>query len=438
MGDAAPARLIGRYLVVGALGEGAMGEVVRARDERLGREVAIKKVKNVFGMLASTFHARFEAEARALAALAHPGVVQVFDLGVDGDEPYLVMELVDGPTLRAVITDHGPLAPADVRVLGIQLARALEAAHARGILHRDVKPANVLRAPGGVWKLADFGVAHVPDSDVTVTGQFLGTPAYAAPEALTAGEFSPGSDVYALAATLVEAATGKKPRPDATLAQLIAQSSEPVVLTALSPELAAVLGPALALDPARRPSAAVFAERLAAAAVVGRNTPLPVPAVALPSALDATSPLGATAALPGTSPRATPATAVSVVTLPGQPTARRRLRALAIAGGVIVAIGLLALGATNDSSKNGAAVPLPTGGPARPSPRPGQPTAFTAPPGLAGKAARDWSKVAQKVHDGDPDEALDKLMEFERKHGASAESRRLRAWLEQASPRYDD
>ncbi|HVK76438.1 MAG TPA: serine/threonine-protein kinase, partial [Kofleriaceae bacterium] len=290
---AAPERSIGRYRVVGALGAGAMGEVVRARDERLGRDVAIKRVKNVFGVMAATFHARFESEARALAALAHPGVVQVFDLGVDGDEPYLVMELIDGPSLRALLTDGGPMAAADVRAMGIQLARALEAAHARGILHRDVKPANVLRAPGGVWKLADFGVAHVPDSDVTITGQFVGTPAYAAPEALTAGEFSPASDVFALAATLYEAATGRKPRADGSLAQTIARSGDPVTLSALPRELVAALGPALAVDPHARPGAAALAELLAGTSEVRPITPFADTLAARPTATAVLPPAGA-------------------------------------------------------------------------------------------------------------------------------------------------
>src|SRR6266540_4042919 len=114
-----------------------MGEVLRARDERLGREVAIKRVRNAFGAMTTSFHARFEAEARALAALAHPGVVQVFDLGFEGEEPYLVMEMIDGPSLRAILQERGPLSAQETRALGIQLARALEAAHGRGILHRD-------------------------------------------------------------------------------------------------------------------------------------------------------------------------------------------------------------------------------------------------------------------------------------------------------------
>ncbi|HVV85523.1 MAG TPA: serine/threonine-protein kinase, partial [Kofleriaceae bacterium] len=209
--DAPPARTIGRYRVLAVLGAGAMGEVVRARDDRLGRDVAIKRMKVPARALAEVFAARFEAEGRALASLTHPGVVQVFDLGVDGDEPYLVMELVDGPTLRDVVRDRGPLPVAEVRAAGIQLARALEAAHARGVLHRDVKPANVLLAPRSVWKLADFGLAHLPDSSVTLSGQFLGTPAYAAPEALALGQFGPPADVFGLAATLYEAATGARP-----------------------------------------------------------------------------------------------------------------------------------------------------------------------------------------------------------------------------------
>ncbi len=260
---ASSATSIGRYRVLGRLGEGGMGEVLRARDDKLGRDVAIKRVKNVFGVMAESFHARFEAEARALAALQHAGVVQIYDLGADADGPYLVMELVDGPSLSALLKERGPLPPAQVRSLGIQLSRALEAAHARGILHRDVKPANVLLAPGGVWKLADFGVARMPDSEMTSAGLFIGTPTYAAPEALTQAHFSAASDVFGLAATLVESATGKKPRPEATLAALIVSASSPLELAEVPAELLAPLRAALAADAERRPSAAQLAELLA-------------------------------------------------------------------------------------------------------------------------------------------------------------------------------
>jgi serine/threonine protein kinase len=173
-----PSRRYGRYAITQSLGDGAMGDVFRARDTVLGRDVALKVMKAIGPDLA-TFRARFEAEARALARLQHPSAVQVFDVGWEGDQPYLVMELVGGGTLRGHL-DAGPLPADEVRSLGIQVGNALAAAHDHGILHRDVKPANIL-GERGRWKLADFGIAHVPGSELTMTGQFLGTPAYAAP-----------------------------------------------------------------------------------------------------------------------------------------------------------------------------------------------------------------------------------------------------------------
>jgi serine/threonine protein kinase len=404
--EPAPERRIGRYRVTSVLGRGAMGEVLRAHDERLGRDVAIKRVKNVFGGLAAAgFQARFDAEARALAALAHPGVVQVFDLGVDGDEPYLVMELIEGPTLRDVLTDGGPLPARDVCALGIQLARALEAAHTRGIVHRDVKPANVLRTPGGAWKLADFGVAHMPDSEATVSGQFLGTPAYAAPEALTQGVFSPASDVYGLGATLYEAATGSRPRGDATMAELIKLADEPVLDPRALPPSLGVLGPplaaALAIDARARPSAAAFAEMLAGLG----STELPQTAVTHAPAMRA-------------------AASVTAMHATGEPGWRRWMPTIV---GAVLIVGVLAFIARMASS--GDDRPSPAAGPGWSAP-PNEPTSFAPPPDLDGRAAKDWRKVADKVHEGKYREAVEKLREFERKHGASAESARLRTWLE--------
>jgi eukaryotic-like serine/threonine-protein kinase len=404
---------IGRYRVTGVLGTGAMGEVVRARDEKLGRDVAIKRVKNILGIVAHTFHERFEAEARALAALAHPGVVQVFDLGRQGDEPYLVMELVEGPTLKSVIAERGAMSQQDVCVLGIQLARALEAAHARGILHRDIKPGNVLRSSAGLWKLADFGVAHVPDSEVTISGQFLGTPAYAAPEALTQGIFSPASDVYGLAATLYEAATGGKPRGDATMAELVKTASRPVIDPRAIPASLGVLGPilaaGLAVDPERRPSAGQMAELLA-----------------------------------GSGSTETRATATAAETVRPSPPARIPARTVAMPRWVYVIAGLAVLGlliafvdCINGSGDDKHTRFNPTASPTRFEPS--EPRTFAAPPIHDGKAAKDWRKVADKLERGELGEALDKLYEFERKHGASAETAELREWLErQPGARYDD
>src|SRR5512135_2888757 len=138
-----------------------MGEVYEALDDVLGREVAIKTLRTNSGAL--FLDDRFRNEARAIAQLSHPNIVQVFDVDIAATPPYLVMERVPGPTLDARLAD-GPLPVDQLIPLGIQIARALAAAHATGVFHRDVKPANILAAGPGTWKLADFGVAHVPDS----------------------------------------------------------------------------------------------------------------------------------------------------------------------------------------------------------------------------------------------------------------------------------
>jgi eukaryotic-like serine/threonine-protein kinase len=417
MTDGAPSpEAIGRYRVLGAIGTGAMGSVVRARDERLGRDVAIKRIRNLHGVQAELFQQRFEAEARALAALAHPGIVQVFDLGVDGGEPYLVMELLAGPTLRAELTARGRLPAAEVAAIGIQLARALEAAHDRAILHRDIKPSNIVRAADGRWKLVDFGVAHVPSSDLTPSGQFVGTPAYAAPEALTLGRFSPASDIYGLAATLHELALGSPPRGDLSLPDLFKRVDQPVLsesslarLGVLAPALSA----ALALDPAARPAAARLAELLARATDS-------VPTVAAP-------------ALPPLAPAS-----LATVALTPSPTAapsRARARAAIAAVVVIFLIGLLALLDRTSSNSPPARGPGP-----RPHGPPGPPLRFDAPPDLDDKGARDWTKIADKIRDNHLHDALRRIRDFERKHGSSAESSRLREWLESQPmpPRPDD
>lgn len=393
---------IGRYRVLASLGAGAMGALVRARDERLGRDVAIKRVRNLRGLAAAIFLARFEAEARALAALSHPGVVAVYDSGVDDDVPFLVMELLAGPSLKAALAERGPLPLAEVVAIGIQLARALEAAHARGIVHRDVKPANVVRHADGSWKLVDFGVAHLPDSSVTLTGQFLGTPAYAAPEALATGTTSPRSDVWSLAATLVELATGASARPDATLAEVIARSERPLLdatLVARLGPLAAVLTPALAIDPAARPDAAMLARSLADARLTGE----------------------ASASLPMAS---------APVSLPHAPPAApsRGTTWIGLGVGAVLLIGLIGLGLRCDS-EGAAPAPTPSAGL---RPEDDEATRFDAPLDLDDKAARDWRKLAEKLERGDLRGARDKLREFERKHGVSPQSLRLRAWLDRA------
>ena len=245
-----------------------MGTVFVAADDILGREVAIKAIRPLALQLDG--RARFLNEARAIAGLVHPNVVQVFDVGEQGDSPYLVMEMAAGGSLRARMERDGKMHASAVRALGIQIAHALAAAHARGIVHRDVKPANILEGESGVWKLADFGVAHVPDTHLTITGQFLGSPAYAAPESLLAGAFGPASDVYGLACTLFEATVGTGPHDHCGVETRL--RSGDVERTMQTTALAAVCDRALAdaivrglaRDPAERPTGAQFAALLAA------------------------------------------------------------------------------------------------------------------------------------------------------------------------------
>jgi len=214
MDEEAP-RTIGRYEVLGALGEGGMAQVWRARDPALGREVAIKVVK-VDGLpqsLRDTFVERFKNEARAVAMLKHSSIVAVHDTGVDeGLGVYSVYELVKGASLREKLDRaRGPLPREECVRIVRAVGEALQAAHDAGIVHRDVKPGNILIADDGTVKLADFGVARLPDASMTREGTFLGTPSYAAPEALKKGAFGPASDIWAFGVVAYETICGRHP-----------------------------------------------------------------------------------------------------------------------------------------------------------------------------------------------------------------------------------
>jgi serine/threonine-protein kinase len=212
-----PPSHIGRYEVLGLLGQGGMGRVFLARDSVLGREVAIKVLRDDLGLppeVKKTLFERMEHEARAAAALSHPNMVTLHDMGEHPELGlFLVFERVHGPTLRDRL-DSGPLPAREVATLARELGDALTQAHASGVIHRDVKPENVLLSPRGA-KLTDFGIARLPDSTLTSasTGAVLGTPAYSAPEALALGEFGAASDQFSLAATLYEALTGRRAFP---------------------------------------------------------------------------------------------------------------------------------------------------------------------------------------------------------------------------------
>jgi serine/threonine-protein kinase len=192
-----------------------MGRVFAARDPVLDREVAIKLLREDLQISADQQSAlvdRMRQEARASARLLHPNIVALFDMGEDPELGlYLVFEYVEGPTLEEEIA-RGPLGAARAARLARELGDALSTAHKAGVLHRDIKPANVILAKTGA-KIADFGIARIPGSTLTLAGSVMGTPAYSAPEAIADGLFSPASDQFSLAATLYEALSGARAFP---------------------------------------------------------------------------------------------------------------------------------------------------------------------------------------------------------------------------------
>jgi serine/threonine protein kinase len=207
---------IGRYEVDRLLGAGAMGYVYLARDPDLDRKVAIKTVRyaNISGDSLETFLERFKNEARAAAKLHQPNIVQVYDVGQEDDlGPYLVFEYVPGSSLKQLLRARGTLSPEQTCLFADEVADALAAAHAAEIIHRDIKPDNLLVTETGHVKLADFGVARFPNADLTREGQFLGTPCYAAPETLKEGRYGPETDLFSLAAVLYECVTGVRAFP---------------------------------------------------------------------------------------------------------------------------------------------------------------------------------------------------------------------------------
>jgi len=401
-----------------------MGEVFAAIDDVLGREVAVKVLRgHRNGLAARMLDDRFRQEARAIAALSHPGVVAVFDLDLTADPPYLVMERVAGPSLKERLAT-GPLPVNELRALGIQIGRALAAAHAQRIIHRDVKPANILAAGPGTWKLADFGVAHVPDSSLTMTGQFVGSPAYAPPEALVRGQCDAEGDVFGLGACLYQAAAGSWPRLDATTGGLLAPVPPIASLVPLPDEIAAIIDRAVAIEAAHRPTASDLADALAGASSAPGATP---DVHAAPAARATSAPVVDSTSIPGASAIA--------LSSPGMapPHAPVRWQPWAIGAAALVVVGVLA--ARCSGPEKSPSVPAPTALPtARPT-EPSGPLDIATPPMRDGKAAKDWNKILDRVSQGNFSGAKRKLWEWERKHGgATTETEALRTQLGELGP----
>ncbi|MFJ4618562.1 serine/threonine-protein kinase [Streptomyces sp. NPDC088812] len=251
-------RLIaGRYRLLSPLGEGGMGTVWRARDEVLHREVAVKEVRAPTGLPAADverMYARLEREARSAARIAHRNVVTVYDVAVQDGRPWVVMELVRGLSLADLLDAEGPLEPARAARIGAEVLAALRAAHAAGVLHRDVKPANVLLANDGRVVLTDFGIATVEGtSALTMTGELIGSPEFLAPERALGRTPGPGSDLWSLGVLLYTAVEGASPfRQDTPLSTLRAVVDEELPPPRRAGPLAAVIEGLLRKEPAER------------------------------------------------------------------------------------------------------------------------------------------------------------------------------------------
>jgi TonB family protein len=279
-----------------------MGRVYRAFDPLGHRTVAIKTVRPEFltAETAEEYLRRFRREAQAAGALSHPCIITIFDVG----ENYFVMELLDGATLQAVLRTRGSLPLAEALPILGPVAEALDYAHARGIIHRDIKPGNLMILPDGRTKIMDFGVAHLAAKEMSVSGQFLGSPAYMAPERILRGDATPLSDLFSFAVVAYESLTGRKPFHGNGVSDVVTSvvKAEAPAPTALNPSLPPahdeVFHRALAKDPAARyPSAAAFFSALA-----GRGpeaaAPLLLPAGVVgapPSAVQGEAPLRFTA-----------------------------------------------------------------------------------------------------------------------------------------------
>jgi eukaryotic-like serine/threonine-protein kinase len=274
--------LAGRYRLVELLGQGGMATIFRSHDAQLGRDVAVKVLRSEYGR-DPAFVARFRQEAQSAAALSHPNVVNVFDYGMESGDPFIVMELIDGGDLAEVIRERGTLEPVAAARIAQQIYEALDAAHARGIIHRDIKPTNVLMTSGGRVKVADFGIARAfSEAQLTMPGTTLGSVHYFSPEQARGEMVTSASDVYSAGLVLFEMLTGRRAwtgdSPGAVaVARLAGDPPAPSSVQAGVPQILDIaVRRALARVPADRPTAGDMA------ALMGRYIADPQGAVAPP------------------------------------------------------------------------------------------------------------------------------------------------------------
>lgn len=343
-------RLIaGRYRLLSPLGEGGMGTVWRARDELLHREVAVKEVRAPHGLPGpevERMYARLEREAWAAARVANRNVVTVYDVATQDGRPWIVMELVRGISLAELLDAEGPLSPQRVAHIGAEVLAALRAAHEAGVLHRDVKPANVLLSNDGRVVLTDFGIAMVEGSSaLTMTGEVIGSPEFLAPERALGRTPGPESDLWSLGVLLYAAVEGNSPfRQNTPLSTLRAIVDEELPPPRRAGPLAPVIEGLLRKDPAERPPADRAEQDLRVIGAGGTpraDTVQGTPYTPTVAAFPAPSQTAPTTAVPHPGPTA-PSTPAAGTT-PVRPDRNRRTALTLIAGIAILALAVAGL-----------------------------------------------------------------------------------------------
>ncbi|MBA2812328.1 protein kinase [Streptomyces sp. KM273126] len=347
--------IAGRYRLLSPLGEGGMGTVWRARDEVLHREVAVKEVRAPAGLPTpevERMYARLEREAWAAARVANPNVVTVYDVAMEEGRPWIVMELVRGLSLADVLDAEGPLSPQRTAFIGAEILAALRAAHEAGVLHRDVKPANVLMANDGRVVLTDFGIAMVEGSSaLTMTGEVVGSPEFLAPERALGRRPGPESDLWSLGVLLYAAVEGNSPfRQNTPLSTLRAVVDEELPPPRRAGPLTPVIEGLLRKEPAERIPAERAAEDLRTIASGG--TPRPGAATSAPYAPTVAFPDPGPTARTGHYENQSPsppypapgaATQPGASPAPARPDRNRRAAAFVVTGTVLLALALAGL-----------------------------------------------------------------------------------------------